>query len=342
MVAAPFAPLGGETFIARVLTPIGTTPLDPAEQAANRLVADVAEGVATGRPTAVRFGGAVDAPEVPAIALANVFIGVSGASVSVPDVADPHFTDSPAAFAILIGSTTYTIGAGTLLPVAAFTVGLTGDVIEYGNAGAILGQLNLGSEVLSIHAGSNIYYAPQFRDPTVMPGGVAEFSPYTGEINLSAVDMAAYGGTAAHWVETQAADVDVQLGPIQGTVFLRRPMRAYQVLEVSYTRATTDGSKYLDPTTGLPVDVTEQLPLFVRLETATRIDARTYAFDPTGRVLRSDIDAAVWVGPRLVTTGNVPMATVDYDNARITFREDVAATAVVKINYAVTQAFGGE
>ena len=342
VVAAPFAPLGGETFIARVLTPNGTTPLDPAEQVANRLVADVAEGVATGRPTAVRFGGAVDAPEVPAIALANVFIGVSGASVSVPDVADPHFTDSPAAFAILIGSTTYTIGAGTLLPVAAFTVGLTGDVIEYGSAGAILGQLNLGSEVLSIHAGSNIYYAPQFRDPTVMPGGVAEFSPYTGEINLSAVDMAAYGGTAAHWVETQAADVDVQLGPIQGTVFLRRPMRAYQVLEVSYTRAATDGSKYLEPTTGLPVEVTEQLPLFVRLETATRIDARTYAFDPTGRVLRSDIDAAVWVGPRLVTTGNVPMATVDYDNARITFREDVAATAVVKINYAVTQAFGGE
>ncbi|NBO55430.1 MAG: hypothetical protein EBU84_12755, partial [Actinobacteria bacterium] len=255
-----------------------------------------------------------------------------------------HFTDPTAAFAVAIGAATYTVGALTLLPVPVFTSGLTGDVIEFGQpgSGAIEGQLNLGTGVLTTHAGANVYYAPQFRDPTAMSAGDAEFSPYTGEVNLSAADMAAYGGTAAHWVEDQVPGPDVQLGPIQGTVFFRRPLRSYQVVEVSYSRANTDGSRYTDPSTGLPVDVVEQLPLFVRLETATRIDARTYSFDPTGRALRSDIDAAVWVGPRLVTTGNVPKATVDYDNARITFRDDVAATATVRINYAVTQAFGGE
>lgn len=344
VVAAPFSPLGAESFVARILTPVGTTPTDPADQSLNRLVADVAEGVASGRASALRFGGTATDAEVSATPLSSVLIGVVGETVSVPDPTDPHFTDSPAAFAVAIGSSTYTVGAATLIPVSAFTPGLSGDVIEYGEpgSGAIEGQLNLGMDVLSTHAGANIYYAPQFRDPTVMAAGEAEFSPYTGEVNLSAPDMVTYGGTEAHWVETQATGTDVQLGPIQGTVFLRRPMRAYQILEVSYTRANTDGSRYLDPSTGLPVDVTEQLPLFVRLEVATRIDARTYSFDPTGRALRSDIEAAVWVGPRLVTTGNVPVATVDYDNARITFREDVSATATVKVNYAVTQAFGGE
>lgn len=343
VVSVPFAPLSAETFVARVLTPVGTTPTDPADQAANRLVADVAEGVASGRATYVRFGGSVGAPEVTAVALSNVALGTVGTGVSIPDVLDPHFTDTPAAFAVTIGASTYTVGGGTLIPVAVFTVGLSGDVVEYGQPGTgIEGQLNLGSDVLSIHAGGVVYYTPLFRDPAAMSAGNCEFDPYTGAINLSGPDMSAYGGTAAHWVEEMVSGEDTILGPIQGTVFLRRPMRAYQVLEVSYTRATTDGSQYIDPATGLPVNVTEQLPLFVRLEVATRIDARTYSFDPTGRALRADIDAAVWVGPRLVTTGNVPLATVDYGSARILFREDVDAAAVVRINYAVTQAFGGE
>lgn len=342
VVSVPFSPLGSETFVADVLTPLGTTPTDPVDQSANRLVAYVLEGVGSGRATAVRFGGSVGDPQVSAVALSNVRIGAVGGTVSVPDVTDPHFTDVPAAFAIVVGDTTY--AGATLIPVSAFTVGLPGDVIEFGEpgSGAIEGRLNFGADVLSIHAGANVYYAPQFRDPAAMPAGECEFSPYTGEINLSAPDMAAYGGTAAHWVETQVPGADVRLGPIQGTVFLSRPMRAYQVLEVSYTRARTDGSVFLDPTTGLPVTITEQLPLFVRLEVASVIDARTYSFDPTGRALRADIDAAVWVGPRLVTTGNVPKATVDHANARILFREDVDPSAVVRINYAVTQAFGGE
>ena len=344
VVSVPFSPLGSEAFVARVLTPVGTTPVDPVDQAANRLVAYVLEGVSSGRTTAVRFGGSVGDPEASATALSNVLVGRVGEKVSVPDVTDPHFTDVPAAFAILVGDATYTVSGATLVPVSVFTVGLSGDVIEFGEpgSGAIEGQLNLGSDVRTIHAGANVYYAPQFRDPVAMPAGECEFSPYTGEINLSAADMSAYGATEAHWVEGMVAGDDVQLGPIQGTVFLRRPMRAYQVLEVSYTRAKTDGSVFLDPTTGLPVTVTEQLPLFVRLETASVIDARTYSFDPTGRTLRADIEAAVWVGPRLVTTGNVPRATIDYANARILFREDVDPSAVVRINYAVTQAFGGE
>ena len=345
VVSSPFSPMGADTFVARILTPVGTTPTDPADQSANRLVADVAEGVASGRAVAVRFGGAVGDAEVVPVALSNVPIGsVGDSTIAVPDVSDPHFTDAPAAFAVLIGDAAYTVGSSTLVPVAVFTPGLAGDVVEYGQpgSGAIEGQLNLGADVLSTHAGANVYFAPQFRDPTAMAAGEAEFSPYTGDVNLSAADMSAYGGTAAHWVEGQVPGTDVQLGPIQGTVFFRRPLRAYQVVEVSYSRANTDGSRYVDPSTGLPVDVVEQLPLFVRLEAATRIDARTYSFDPTGRAIRSDVDAAVWVGPRLVTTGNVPRATVDYVNARITFRDDVAATANVRINYAVTQAFGGE
>lgn len=344
VVSSPFSPLGVEAFVARILTPIGDTPTDPADQAANRLVADVAEGVASGRAVAVRFGGAVGDPQVSAVALSNVVLGRVGLAVSVPDVVDPHFTDVPAAFGITIGSTVYTVASSNLIPVSVFTTGLAGDVIEFGEpgSGSIEGQLNLGSDTLSIHTGSMIYYTPLFRDPTVMAAGEAEFSPYTGEINLSAPVLALYGGTTAYWVETLIAGEDAVLGPIQGTVFLRRPMRSFQVLEVSYTRATTAGTKFIDPATGLPVDITEQLPLFVRLEAATRIDARTYSFDPTGRALRSDIDAAVWVGPRLVTTGNVPLATVDYANARITFREDVDPAAPVRINYAVTQAFGGE
>ena len=342
--AAPFSPLGTETFIARVLTPVGLTPTSPSDQVLNRLRADVAEGVASGRATAVRFGESVGEPEVAAVALSNVALGTVGATLALPSVLDPHFTDSPATFGVTIGSTVYTVGGGTLLPVSTFTVGLVGDVIEYGQpgAGAIEGQLNLGADALSNHAGGTVYYTPLFRDPVVMVAGECEFDPYTGEVNLSGPDMAAQGGTEAYWVETQTTGEDVQVGPIQGTVYMRRPMRSYQVLEVSYTRATTDGSKYIDPTTGQPVDIVEQLPLFVRLEVATRVDARTYSFNPTSRTLRSDVASAVWVGPRLVTTGNVPLATVDYDKARILFREDVDIAATVRINYAVTQAFGGE
>ena len=344
VVSLPFSPLGDEAFAARILTPIGVTPMDPADQSANRLVADVAEGVASGRSAAVRFGGAVGDPEVAALSLSTVLVGEVGDTLYIPSVIDPHFTDSTPAFAIIVGSTTYTVAGLTLLPVSVFTTNLSGDVIEYGEpgSGTIEGQLNLGTDVLTVHAGANVYYAPQFRDPTLMLAGDAEFSPYTGEINLSDADLTTYGGTAAYWVEDQVAGVDVQLGPIQGTVFLRRPMRAYQVLEVSYSRANTDGTLYIDSTTGQPVDVVEQLPLFVRLETATRIDARTYSFDPTGRTVRADIAAAVWVGSRLVTTGNIPLATVDGATSRITFRDDVDPAATVKINYAVVQAFGGE
>jgi hypothetical protein len=324
VVAVPFSPFTTETFIVKKLTPLGSVPTSIPDQWTNRLCGDTKVG-----SLSVRFGGGVGDPQIPLYPLAIVDVGVAGSDMSVPDTTNPHFLE--AAFQVTVGSRTYTVGVD-LFPVAAFTTPLLGDVVEYGQPGSgIEGQIRLGSVALSEHIGGRVYYTEVFRDPLLMSASAGEVDTLSGCLNLSEATLIQYSGQEAYLVE----GAEATLGPIQGSVFLRQPMRAYQVLEVEYTRADAAG-------VAIPGVIVEQLPLFVRLETATRVDARTYTFNPTGRTIRSDIAPSVWVNSRLVTTGNRPRLSVDFDTNTIRFDDDVAATATVRLNYAVVQAFGGE
>ena len=324
VVAVPFSPLTSETFIVKKLTPLGPVPTNIPDQVANRLCGDTKTGTLF-----VRFNGLVGDPQIPLVPLAITDMGVAGSDMSVPDITDPHFLEG--AFQVTVGSRTYTVGTD-LFPVATFTTPLLGDVVEYGQPGSgIEGQIRMGAVALSEHIGGRVYYEEIFRNPALMSASAGEVDTLSGCLNLSVATMTQYGGQEAYLVESAEAT----LGPIQGSVFLRQPMRAFQVLEVEYTRADAAG-------TAIPGTVVEQLPLFVRLETATRVDARTYTFNPTGRTIRTDVAASVWVNSRLVTTGNRPRLSVDYNANTIRFDDDVAATATVRLNYAVVQAFGGE
>ena len=323
-VLVGFDPLGAEVFHARRLTPLNTVGAN--------LYADV--GIA--RELAVRFGGGVADPQANVHPLRTEVLGMVGGRVT-PATVDTYWDE--AAFTIIVGEATY--AGASLIGVSAFTEGLTGDVIEFGEFGsAIQGKLNFGATVLAERSGALVYCRQVNRG--VLPAGSAEYNPITGQVTLSATDEAEYyGRVTAFLVETLVAQQDMVLGPVQGSVFLNEPQRAFQVLEVSYTRAVQgSGAKYLDPATGSSVEVTEQLPLYVRLETATRVDSRTYTFNPTDRALREDVPVSVWVGARLITTGNRPR--VRFEGSTILFDDDVQVGALVRVNYAVTQAMGGE
>lgn len=342
VVYEEFNHLPDEPFKVRVLSPLGATPVDEAAQSAGRLNAVVAEALKSGRPISVRFGQDSGNPEASLVAVRKTKLGtVANGSLFVPDATDAHFTT--AAFSVRVGAQSYEVGTN-LTGVTVFSDPLSGDQVEYGlPASGIEGQLNFGETTLDELEESLVYYVQEFTDPAGLSAGEAEVDPTTGDLNLSAVDMASYGGEEAYFVEQMITEgrEDVVIGPMQGAVFFHRPLRAMQLVEVSYYQADVSGQQVLDED-GNPTEIVEFLPLYVRLEEATFTTDYEWAFNPTGRTVRGDIPSQVWVDNRLQNYENVPTCTVVADESVLRFTKSVSSGSVVKINYAVNETFGGE
>lgn len=332
-----FNHLPDEPFQVRVLSPLGPTPSDAAAQALSRLQAVVSDALAGGRPISVRFGQASGNPEATLAVLTRTRLGtIANGTLFAPDVADPHLVNS--AFSVLVGDTPYTFGTNLTL-VGVFTP-------EAGDAVQVLsttGEVQFGDTTLVDLEESLVYYVQEFSDPADLATGEAEVDPTSGDLNLSAPDMAAHAGEEAYFVEQMVTEdrQDVALGPIQGAVFFNRPLREFQLVETHYFQADLAGAQALD-SAGAVVEVTEFLPLFVRLETATANTTTEYAFNPTGRTVRDDVSFQVWVDNRLQNYGNTVDCVVDAGTSTITFVSPVSGTSVVQINYAVNETFGGE
>lgn len=333
-----FNHLPSEPFQVWTLSSLGLTPADAGSQAASRLQGVVSEALAHSRIITVRFGQPIGSLEAALIVLTRKQLGILANGVlNVPDLTDSHYLLQ--AFSILVGSQAYTIGTN-LIGVTVFSDPLSGDQVEYGlPASGIDGQLNFGTDTLSVLGESLVYYVQEFTDPADLPAGEAEVSSLTGDMNLSAPDMASYGGIAAYFVEQMITEkrFDVVIGPVQGAVYFRRPLRPLMIVQTHYFQADSSGNKAAGP-----VEVSEFLPLFVRLETANVNTSIEYAFNPTGRTVRADIATQVWVDNRLQNYGNTTQCTVDTDASVIRFISPVASASVVQINYAVNETFGGE
>ena len=331
-----FNHLPDEPFQVRVLSVLGPTPPDASAQALSRLQAVVADALAEGRDISVRFGQAAGSPGASLTALTRTQLGtVVNGSLAVPDVSDPHFVE--ATFSIRVGDQAYTIGTD-LTGVVAFTVPLSGDQVEYGlPLSGVEGQLNFGEDTLAEMAGSLVDYVQEFSDPADLAAGEAEVDPLTGNLNLSAPDMASYGGDPAYFVERMITEarLDVVISPLNGAVLFNRPLRALQLVEVSYFSADVSGAKVLP-------EITEFLPLTVRREAATPNTAYEWAFNPSGRTVRGDVAAQVWVNNRLQNYGNTVQCVVDAAASLIRFTLPVDVGATVLITYGVNETTGGE
>jgi hypothetical protein len=329
-----FNHLSTEPFQIRLLAALGPTPADPVQQAANRLVAVVTEAYQEGRTTSIRFGlpyGNAEAVLTPLDRGVELGVMANG-SLVVPDLTDPHFLADD--FSIRVGDKTYTIGTN-LTKVLVFSSPLPGDQIEYGDpSSAIAGQLKFGEDTLADLEGSVVLYDQEYLDPTVLVAGTGEYSPVDGGINLSAADMTVHAGETTYFVEKMITEdrLDVVVSPIVGSFYVNRPLRAGQLVEAQYFPADTQGQK-------AGSEIVEFLPIIVRQETATRINARTYTVNPTGRTIATSVEAWIWKDSVLQNYGTV---NADFQNGIITFYSDVDVASVVQVNYGVYEAFGGE
>ena len=338
-----FNHLPTEPFKARLLSSVSAVPADAAAQAANRRVAVVTDAIRSSRITNIRFGLPSGSVEADTYFLANTDLGaVANNTLAVPDTTEDHFTTG--AFSILVGTQAYTITGGNLTAVAVFTP-IAGDEIQYGQVGSgIEGELNFGATTLSILDQSHVTYVEEFLNPIDFSAGMVEIDPASGELNYSSADMLTYGSTTTAYFQEEMVTVrqeDVLISPMGGTVYFNTSLRENQIVEMDYSQANSSGLQYLDDD-GNPVLVVEQLPLYVRQEQTTRVSGFTYDFNPTTRTTVNTVTPYVWVDGMLQNYGYEEQYEINWDDNEIHFSTEIASTATVLINYAVTEAFGGE
>lgn len=326
-----FNHLPSEPFIIRLLSGLGDVPASPSAQISSRLVAVVTEAFQRGRVIRLRFGQPFGSPSASLTALERgVSLGeMANGSVFVPNNLDVHFTT--ASFAIRIGSKIYAIGSG-LTGVGSFSDPLLGDVVQYLTT---TGELKFGEAALADLAGSQVSYDEEFLPAASLSAGNAEFNPVDGEVNIAAADLTLYHGEPCYFVEQVITEdaLDVQVSPMIGSFYFNRPLRAGQMVEVSYYQADSQGNKVSDL-------ITEFLPLIVRQETAVRVTATTYTVNPTARTVSGVVSPLIWVDNNLQNFGNA--SDVTFSNGVLTFASNVGSSAVVQVNYGVLEAFGGE
>jgi hypothetical protein len=257
---------------------------------------------------------------------------LANGSLSIPDIGDSHFTLEK--FSIRVGTKTYDVGVGTgtVEVVSTLTADLGGDLIEVLDSS---GELNFGTDTLSNFAQSEVIYDEEFFDEGTLSAGEAQYNPATGVIRMSGSDLVSYSGEDVYFVERMITEdaLDVRVSPVIGSFFFNRPLREGQLVEVSYFEADSQG----ELTTG--DEITEFLPLIIRQEVATRVDETTYTVNPTGRTI-ADIETLIWVDSLLQNFGNAEEVT--FTDGTLNFNAEISVDAVVEVNYAVYEAFGGE
>jgi hypothetical protein len=324
--------LNEEPFKIRALTAAGTVNVSP-------LVVNPVDALRSNRVVSLRFGltaGSFEA--VPSYLVGGALLGIVAATGLEVDISDPHVSTSvpgTAYFQIRIGAQEYSTALGNLTVNvgAAPAGGVDVDV----TTGAVLVDPTVVSDLI----GSRVYFDQLFLAPSNLASGTCEIDPGDGQVNLSAADSAAQTGKTAYFVEQMVTEdqLDVTISPLNGSLLFNKPLVAGQIVEVNYFQADTNGDKALDAD-GNEIEITEFLPLIVRLEEATRVDAYTYTYNPTGRTLSETVEPFVWVGVELQNFAGFVTASVS--GGVITFTDAVDASEVVKINYGVLEAFGGE
>lgn len=344
----PFNHLPEEPYKIRVLSSTGTVGA--------ALVADVVDARRSNRTIKLRFGlaqppAALEA--TPEYLLTGVPLGegelgaIRETGMVIPDLTDPHFTESTGAtsyFKLRVGASTFSLALANLDVVAVFSVLVPSGTVEVGQFGTgIAGQIKFADDLLLDLDKNPVYYDQIFRAAANLAAGEAEIDPTSGSVNLSSADATAYVGETCYLVETMVTEerLDVTVSPLNGAIFFNKPLREGQIVETEYKQADSNGAPKLDDL-GAEISVIEYLPLMVRLEVATLVTSTSYSFNPDTKTLSQVIDPFIWVGAELQNYAGATTATVDYASSLIAFATAVDPLDVVKINYGVLEAFGGE
>jgi len=344
-----FNHLPEEVFHIRRLSPLGTIPKTPVAQEADRLQAVVTDALLSNRPIAIRYtltgtnpdnlASLTPLPDSELGTIANDSLYVPGAVPRSPF--NLRFTDE--AFAILVGDTRFEHGVD-LTGVTQFSNPFPANEIEYLTT---TGELKFGSQVLTDYDQSLVYWVGEFLDPTLLAAQTVEYDPSTGYLNISEADMLAHPSEEVYFVEQMVTEqrTDVAFSPMASSFAFLRPNRDRQIVEVDFLEADPAGHKKLDDE-GNPIEVRGLLPVFVKGEQATRVDSKTYSFNPVDtdgfrRTVFEAVEPTVWVDDFIQNFGTEDM-TIDFEANELHFLVDLEATSAVRISYAVVNAFGGE
>lgn len=320
-----FNTLPTEPFVVKVFTRLGISGGTLSDAA-------LSQALASGRTLSARFSR--DGLDIPLTLLGTKVLGTAAnGSLYVPTLAPRFATRS---FTITIGTRTLVQNVD-LIPVASFSPD-PGGTVEYLTT---TGELKFGTTILSNYQGATVVYVE-----TTLPGGsistgVGEVDPRTGQVGLSAADIAAHLGETVYFVEQLVANTDVTLNPILGSFTFTQPVLAGQLVEVGYYRAVAGSGDKLR-VNGSAVYVTEFLPVFIRREVATRVSDQVYTFNGLNRTVDNTVPPQVYAGEKLTSYGVPAGSTIDFTGSSISFVTPVSSGTRVTISYAVLEAVGGE
>ena len=313
--------LPDEVFEIRTLQEIGTV--------GGSLISNPARPLENGNTMFVRFGLSVGDPEASITVLRRQTLGtIASEGLSVPSwhVAADNFD--------------LRVGRDLFTPVDVVAFSPDPATVEHRTTD---GALKFGSALLSDYEASSVSYVETFRDAVDIASGTAQLDPVTGEIRLSQSDAVSYAGNSVLFGNLLKTDgSDSFISPLSGSIGLAFPALDGQILEVHYFVADDSGNKAVDDD-GNEIEVTEQLPLFVRLEDATRISDTVYSFNPAGKTLFTNIEPVVYIGSTQANyVDTSPTAEVNFATSTITFGTAIDPAEEVTISYAVLEASGGE
>lgn len=301
------------------------------------LNADVSDAVFLNRTTAIRVGLPAGSPELGTFFLeAGIEVGiVQPSGLFVPDLTDPHFTESggsDAYFQIRLGSEPFNTDIGNL----TLNAGSSPSKVDVNTT---TGEILIGSTLVGNNASETVYYDQLFRDPANL-SGIGEIDAQTGDISIPS---SISSGTKIYFLERLITESfqDVVISPLNGGIYLQKPLKVGQIVEADYFLADSAGDKKLD-SNGDPIHIIEFLAHIVRLETCVRVDEFEYTFNPNGNTVSSEIEPFVWAGAQLQNYAGATTASIDLENNKIIFDFAKANGTEVQINYGVLEARGGE
>ena len=303
---------GGDPFAIRVVTPLSGPSANLTKPYAKSL----------------RYGASDAGNSALDLLVRGVDMGVLSAQMQMPIFAlsDPHYTTSTAGnlyFSLRVPTATVVVTSAFTIPTPP------AGVIEVGLFGSgISGQVRVASDLVTDYADLVVYYDQEF-----LPAGVivnAEGDVESGALNIPT----AYAGESLFLVEKYTPD-SVTVSPVPGTAFFQTPIEPFQYVEATYYPTNTGG---VDKTGGL---IVEFVPVVIRLEQATRVNARLYTFNPAGLEYDANTAPMIWVGAEMQNYSGDVTATVDGALGQIAFTYDVPVASKVQITYSVLNSPSG-
>lgn len=350
VLMAPRNHLPEEPFKIRALSQVGTVP---AAGPYPPVTAEVADALNSERATFVRIGLESRSDQLPVEYLSTgAYVGgIAALGLVLPLPLDSHVTGigTVHAFQLRVGADVFSTDAGNMTlngggsPAAGFV-----------DVDTTTGDIVIASDLVSSLGGSSVYYDQTLFPSAQQPSTYASCDGSSGNISIP---NSAFSGkevdTPIYFVERMVTEgkKDVATSPMAGGIFFQKALREGQVVEAAYYQADGYGDKKVDEE-GSTQEIVEFLPLPVRLEQATKETSKVFTFNPEGKTVSTVFEPMVWAGSDLQNYAGKEDCTINTDESKISFAEEVLAESEtkydpwrhepVKITYGVLEAFGGE